>query len=189
MEKLDAFRQGIIELQEVVNEARTELHRLVEKSDVNREFLSKLSDVGKHTSHFAGRKNQGTVADMERSERKLFMELTVLVANNRATVDRVAKNIQERLPKMEAELEELKAEYNREQGEHNFFARFIPEQQFNAEENVSEQQVNAEQDGPREDLSREDGKSREVDNPDEDLPREDWESQKVDNPDDAGDIL
>ncbi|CAI6062984.1 unnamed protein product [Clonostachys chloroleuca] len=183
MEELDAFRQGIIELQEVVNEARTELHRLVEKSDVNREFLSKLSDVGKHTSHFAGRRNQGTVAEMERSERKLFMELTVLVANNRATVDRVAKNIRERLPKMEAELEELKAEYNREQGEHNFFARFIPEQQVdaeenvpgqqvNAEENVSEQQVNAEQDGPR-----------------EDLPREDWESREVDNPDDAGDIL
>ncbi|CAH0041928.1 unnamed protein product [Clonostachys rhizophaga] len=170
MQELDAFKQGIIELQEVVDEARTEIHRLVEKSDVNREFLSRLSDAGKLTSHFADRRNQGTVADMERSERKLFMELTVLVANNRATVDRVANNIRERLPKMEAELEELKAEYKREQGEHNFFSRFIPEQQVDAGENVPEQQVNTEQEGPREDLSREDGESREVDNPNEDLP-------------------
>uniref|UniRef100_A0A8H7N8D1 Uncharacterized protein n=1 Tax=Bionectria ochroleuca TaxID=29856 RepID=A0A8H7N8D1_BIOOC len=154
MEELDAFRQGIVELEEVVEEARAEIHHLIEKSDINREFLSKLSDVGKLTSHFAGKRIQGTVADMERSERKLFMELTVLVANNRAAADKVAKNIRERLPKMETKLEELKAQYQREQGEQNFFARFIPEQQVNEEEN-----------GPREDPSPEDGESREVDNP------------------------
>ncbi|CAG9989368.1 unnamed protein product [Clonostachys byssicola] len=193
MDELDAFRQGIVELEEVVQEARAELHRLLEKSDVNKEFLSKLTDMGKLTSHF--RRTQGTVRDMELAERALYQDLMVLVANNRLKVDQQSATIQERLPTMEAELQELKDQYRREQGEQNFLARLIPEQQVNAEEDSSgddpssENGESQEAESSDEDLSREDGESQEADSSDNDLSRKDGEAQEVSNPDDAGDIL
>lgn len=140
MEDLKILKERIVQLEMQVADVSTQIHRLREKHDINKTFLAELSDIGGVIGRFSRIGDRGIIADMERSERKLFMELIVLIANNRNAADNEAKALGQHLQSLLTDLEDLKAKRRKIQGKDDDLDAF------------ANQQVNEEENGPREDL-------------------------------------
>ncbi|VUC25012.1 unnamed protein product [Clonostachys rosea] len=143
-EELQMLSTMITQLEVQIQDITAQIAHLVEKYEVNRDFLAAAGDLGRFTSNFSGRAVERMVIDMERGERKVYMDLVVLVANNKNAAEKEAKTLNEKLQVLHTELAEYKATQVKSQEEHDELAAFI-----------AKERAREEGDGPQEVVSRE----------------------------------